>query len=119
MNIAGPEIPGIIRQFDYRKKTKINSVETQKKFVKKDIVLNVSLRDALIRFGIMIVLPILILIIDKHLVIYTAPIMTYLFVSAITHFCAVKYVWQHYLQHKALPPLPAYGENPDYPEESI
>ena len=91
----------------------------RKRIAGMDIVLNVGFEDALIRFGLMIFLPLLVFLIDKHLIIYTAPIMAYLFISAITHFCLIKYVWRRYIKHEPPPPLPAYGNDPNYPEESV
>ncbi len=84
-----------------------------------DIVLNVSFKDSLIRFGIMLLLPVLMLIIDRHLVIYTAPVIAYLFITAITHFCWVKYIWRRYVKHDPPPVLPDYGKDPNYPAESL
>jgi hypothetical protein len=95
------------------------SSNTQRKFVRHGIALNVSYRDALIRFGVTILLPIVLLIIDKHIVIYAAPVMAYLFTTAIIHFCIIKYAWHRYIKHDPAPALAPYGEDPNYPEESI
>lgn len=97
----------------------VNSRNRRKRIAGHDIVLNVNFKDAMIRFGIMLLLPLLTLIIDKHLIIYTAPVMAYLFLSAIVHFCVVKYIWHRYIKHEPGPVLPAYGDDPNYPEESI
>jgi hypothetical protein len=96
-----------------------NSSKTRNKFVRHGITLNVSYKDALIRFGITILLPIVLLLIDKHIVIYAAPVMAYLFTTGIIHFCVVKYVWHRYIKHDPAPALVPYGEDPNYPEESI
>jgi hypothetical protein len=85
---------------------------------KRDIVQNVDFKDAMIRFGITLLLPILMLVVDKHLIIYTAPVMAYLFTSAIFHFCVIKYIWHRYLKQEGKPAAEVYGKNPDYPEES-
>ncbi len=119
MNIIEPAAPVILRKHDHLRETKNSSADLQGRFASNDIILNVSIKDALIRFGIMIILPILALVFDKHLVIYTAPPMTYLFVSAITHFCIIKYLWHHFVKHEASPALKGYGQDPNYPEESI
>jgi len=84
-----------------------------------DIVLNVNFKEALIRFGITLLLPVLALVIDGNLIIYTAPAMAYLFVSAIVHFCVVKYLWHRYIRHQPISPRKAYGEDLNYPEELI
>ncbi|HEY4876797.1 MAG TPA: hypothetical protein VIH86_14560 [Puia sp.] len=86
---------------------------------KRDLVVNVNFKDALIRFGITLLLPILALVIDSRMMIYTAPVMAYLFVSAIIHFCVFKYLWHRYIRHEPTPPRKPYGEDPNYPEESI
>jgi hypothetical protein len=85
----------------------------------KDITLNISLRDLLIRFGLTIFIPIIALLIDAHLVIYTTPIIVYLFITMLTRFCLVKYLWQHYVMNQRTPMAKAYGKDPDYPEETI
>jgi hypothetical protein len=91
----------------------------QRKIAKHDLVSNVNFKDAMIRFGVTLLLPILMLVIDEHLVIYTAPVMAYLFLSAIIHFCVIKYLWRRYITHKPAPVRKAYGQDPDYPEESV
>ena len=73
----------------------------------------------MIRFGITLFLPLSMLLIDKHLIIYTAPIIAYLFMSGITHFCVIKYLWHRYIKHEPAQDLRAYGEDPEYPEETI
>ena len=92
---------------------------TTKRVAGRDIVLNVNFKESLIRFGVMIILPLLMLLIDKHLIIYTAPVLAYLFITAITHFCIIKYVWHRIIKHEPAVALPKYGEDPNYPEESF
>jgi hypothetical protein len=90
-----------------------------KKTTGKDVALNVSFQDALIRCGILILIPLMLLLIDKHLIIYSAPVLAYLFMSAITRFCWVKYAWHRYIKHDPKPVLPPYGQDQNYPEESV
>ena len=85
----------------------------------KDMLPNVGFKDAVIRFGITILIPMLLLLIDKHLIIYAAPLMAYLLVSAIGHFCVVKFLWHRYAKKESAPVLPPYGTDPNYPEESV
>jgi hypothetical protein len=85
----------------------------------KDINLNVNLKDLLIRFGLTIVIPIIALLINVHLVIYTAPIIGYLFITTLTRFCVIKYLWHYYVLSQRTPITIAYGEDPNYPEETI
>jgi hypothetical protein len=85
----------------------------------RDIPLNVSINESLIRFGILILLPILTLLIDKHLMYYVIPICTYLFLTALAQFCIVKYIWHRFVKHDPPVEAPPYGEDPNYPDESI
>ena len=98
---------------------KSNLLHVPIKIAGKDIALNVSFKDAMMRFGITLFLLMLMLIIDKHLIIYTAPVMAYLFISGITHFCVIKYAWHRFLKHEPPAEVPPYGENLNYPEESL
>src|ERR1700722_18889389 len=85
----------------------------------KDINLNVSLKDLLIRSGLTVFIPIIVLLINVHLVIYTAPIIGYLFVTTLTRFCVIKYLWHYYILDQRIPITIAYGKDPNYPEETI
>ena len=85
----------------------------------KDISLNVNLKDLLIRFGLTIFIPIIALLINVHLVIYTAPVIGYLFITTLTRFCVIKYMWHYYVLSERTPITIAYGEDPNYPEETI
>ena len=84
-----------------------------------DIILNVSFQESMIRFGVLLILPMLVLFIDKHLVIYTAPIIGYLMITAVIQFCVIKYAWHRYIKHEPPPVKPEYGKDPNYPEESL
>jgi hypothetical protein len=85
----------------------------------KDIVLNVTFKDALIRCGVAIFLPILAMIITKKWVIYTTPVMFYLFVSALVRFCLIKYTWHRFIIGDRGPAIKDYGKDVNYPEESL
>jgi hypothetical protein len=91
----------------------------KRKVAGRDIILNVSFQDSMIRFGAMVLLPIVVLMIDKNLVIYTAPILAYLFITALTQFCIIKYIWHRYIKHEPEPVETEYGKDPHYPEESV
>lgn len=95
------------------------SPEVWKRNRGKDLNLNVRFKDALIRGGLTILIPIVALVINVHLVIYTAPIVTYLFVTALTRFCVVKHLWHYYILNERMPILKPYGMDPDYPEEML
>lgn len=85
----------------------------------KDITLNVGLKDLLIRFGLTILIPIAALLVDPNLVIYTAPIIAYLFITTLTRFCVIKHLWHYYVLNQRNPITKAYGKDENYPEETI
>ena len=103
MEIIKPKIPGVV----------------WKRNGGKDIVQNVSFKDALIRFGLTIVLPIIALLINVHWVIYTAPVIAYLFLTALVRFCVIKYLWHHFIMRENAPAMKGYGKDVNYPEESL
>ena len=84
-----------------------------------DIRLNVSFQDSLIRFGILFLLPMMVLLIDKHFLIYLAPIMGYLFITALIQFCLIKYIWHRFFKGEIPSPTHVYGSDLNYPEESV
>jgi hypothetical protein len=98
--------------------TAINQL-IRKKNSGKDISLNVSLKGLLLRFGLTVFIPITVLLINVHLVIYTAPIIAYLFITTLTRFCLIKYLWHYYVLNQRIPITIAYGNDPNYPEETI
>ncbi len=85
----------------------------------KDIVLNLTFQDSLIRFGILLFLPMLVLLVARHYVIYTAPVSAYLLMTALIEFCPIKYFWHRVIKHESDPVQPEYGKDPHYPDESI
>jgi hypothetical protein len=119
--MKGNDINGHMERLEFKQPavTKVNFPHVPIQMSGKDIRLNVSFKDAMIRFGITLVLPMIMLLIDKRLIIYTAPVMAYLFISGITHFCILKYAWHRIIRHEAPEPPPPYGENINYPEESV
>jgi hypothetical protein len=84
----------------------------------KDLTLNVQFKDALIRGGLTILIPIVALLINVHLVIYTAPIVVYLFATSLTRYCVVKYLWQYYILNNRTLVTKPYGMDPNYPDET-
>lgn len=83
-----------------------------------DLELNLSLTNVLIRFGFVFLLPIVAMLIDRRLVVYTVPLCMYLLMTAMLKFCPINYFWQRYINHEALPHH-EYGNDPNYPDESI
>lgn len=119
MNTNNIDSPVVKLKIEQPVVTKVIFFHVPIKVAGKDIRLNVNFKDAMIRFGITLVLPMIMLLIDPHLIIYTAPVMAYLFLSGITHFCVIKYVWHRFIKHEPPAALPPYGENLNYPEESV
>ena len=91
----------------------------RRKISPHDIPLNVTLKEAMVRFGFVLLLPIAVLFIDKHLIIYTVPVVIYLFITGITRYCIIKHVWRQVINHE--PPIssPPYGKDINYPDESV
>lgn len=87
--------------------------------VKHDIVLNVGFKDIMIRVVIALLIPMLTAFTDTHLIIYISPVIFYLFVSALTRFCIVKYAWCRFIKHEPALQSPTYGKDLNSPEESI
>lgn len=98
---------------------KENNKIPKRKIGRNDIPLNVTLKEAMIRFGIMLLIPIAALYIDKHLIIYTTPVVIYLFITGITRFCIIKRIWRRVIKHEGPFPTPKYGEDVNYPDETV
>jgi hypothetical protein len=89
----------------------------KRKIAPNDIAFNVTPREAMIRFGVMLLLPIALLFVDKHLIIYSVPVVIYLFITGITRYCIVKYVWRRVIKHKGPIASAPYGKDISYPDE--
>jgi hypothetical protein len=98
---------------------KVNFLHVPIRLRGKEVTLNVGVREGVMRIGIAIGLPILMLVIDARLMVYTTPVLIYLFITGIDHFCIFKYWWYRYVKHQPTPDLPPYGQDPNYPEESL
>ena len=105
LKLIHPVIPVIIPL----KKIKINN----------DIVLNVGFKDVMIRVAIALIISMLISFADTHLIIYISLVIFYLFISALTRFCIVKYVRHRFIKHEPALHQPKYGKDPNSPEESV
>ena len=60
---------------------------------KPELATNISLRGTLIRMIVGLLLPVFVLLVDRHLLIWVAPISMYLFICALTHFDVIKWLW--------------------------
>ncbi|HVU98478.1 MAG TPA: hypothetical protein VHE34_24810 [Puia sp.] len=57
-------------------------------------VLNLSLRESLLRGLAAILIPMLILLIDHRLIVYFLPVIVYLYITAMVHICPIKHTWR-------------------------
>lgn len=73
--------------------------------------MNIGFRESLIRGAISIHIPVPLLFMNPYLMICAAPIMFYLMTSALTHFCTIKYIWQHWAKHQRTPELNCFAED--------
>jgi hypothetical protein len=58
-----------------------------------ELATNVSLRATLIYAVAGVLLPVFVLLIDRHLLIWVAPISMYMLICALTHFDVIKWMW--------------------------
>ena len=63
--------------------------------------LNLSLRESLLRGAAAVVLPMLLLLIDHHIILYVSPVIVYLYITAIAHICPIKHAWRRWVSRKA------------------
>jgi hypothetical protein len=61
--------------------------------VRPDLATNISLRATLIYAIAGVLLPVFVLLIDHHLLIWVAPISMYMLICALTHFDVIKWMW--------------------------
>ena len=61
--------------------------------VRPELATNISLRSTLIYAVIGVLLPVFVLLIDHHLLIWVAPISMYMLICALTHFDVIKWMW--------------------------
>jgi len=70
-------------------------------------MLNVSLRESFIRgLGAIFILIPSLTFTDHRVLFWTLPVVAYLYVTALSHFCIIRYAWRHWLHHKKDPLLP-------------
>lgn len=66
----------------------------KKRWIDNDIILNMGFRETLVRGGIVLFLLWPLLAINPTLLIYAAPVMSYLLITVLLHVCYFKYAWQ-------------------------
>lgn len=70
-----------------------------------DIVLNVGFGESIIRGMIAIFVPWPFLLMGHEMLIAAAPVMFYLFITALTHFCFIRCAWEHWFKHLPTQPV--------------
>ncbi|HTJ13451.1 MAG TPA: hypothetical protein VL547_15560 [Dinghuibacter sp.] len=75
-------------------------------FIGTDLMLNVGLKESFIRgfVGIFVLVPLFGLI-DHRVLWFGSPVIAYLYVSALSHFCVIRYMWRHWVKHEKDPLL--------------
>jgi hypothetical protein len=68
--------------------------------VKNDITFNVSFKESLTRGFIAVFQPSFYVLVDHYLIFVAIPISVYLYITALSHFCPIRYAWRHYIKHK-------------------
>lgn len=91
----------------------------KKRWIDNDIILNMGFRESLIRGAIVLFLPWILLAINHNLLLYAAPVMVYLLVTALIHFCFIKYAWQHWVKHIPDPEVCDISKELDIPFDHI
>ena len=61
-----------------------------------ELQLNLNLRECLIRGGIALVIPASMVLINPRLIFFAAPVIVYLYITAIIHYCPIKHWWRRY-----------------------
>jgi hypothetical protein len=88
----------------------------RKSWWNKDVNLNVSPAEALIRLIIAFALPMLLIWFqDTFFIVLVCVVSGYLFMSVLMLFCFVKYCWRHYVVHKSDPKV----KDPNIPVEKL
>ena len=91
----------------------------KKRWIDNDIVLNMGFRESLVRGGIVLFLPWPLLAINPSMLVYAAPVMSYLLITALLHFCFVKYAWQHWVLKIKNPEVCDFAKEMGIPVDSI
>jgi|GEM_PF-3463512 len=56
---------------------------------------------------------------NHNLLFYAAPEMSYLLVTALLHFCFIKYAWQHRVLKMKMPEVFDFAKEMDIPADSF
>jgi hypothetical protein len=91
----------------------------KKRWIDNDIILNMGFRESLIRGIIVLFLPWALLAINHNLILYAAPVMSYLLFTALIHFCFIKWAWQHWVLKMKTPEVCDFSKELDVPVDHI
>lgn len=91
----------------------------KKRWIDNDIILNMGLRESWIRGALVLFIPWPLLAINPTLLLYAAPVMSYLLITALLHFCFIKYAWQHWVLKMKTPEVCDFAKEMDVPVDSI
>ena len=108
------EVPAKINEIK-----KIPLAVLKKRWIDNDIVLNMGFRESLMRGAIVLFLPWILLAINHNLLLYAAPVMTYLLITALIHFCFIKWAWQHWVLKMKTPEVCDFAKEMDVPVSHI
>ncbi len=96
-----------------------NETTNKKTWLEKDIILNVGFKESIVRCMVSIFLPWPFVMAGHALLLYVAPVMFYLFVSGLTHFCLIRYAWRHFVKHIPDPLICDFATDLDIPVNAI
>ena len=71
--------------------------------VSKELSLNLSLKESLLRGMTAILLPMALLLIDHRILLFISPLIVYLFITALTHICPIKSIWYRRVRKQSSP----------------
>ncbi len=91
----------------------------KRRWLDNDIILNMGFRESLVRGAIILFLPWPLLAINHNLLLYAAPVMSYLLITALLHFCFIKFAWQHWVLKMKTPEVCDFSKEMDIPVDSI
>jgi hypothetical protein len=74
-----------------------NTAVASKAMRSKEMVLNLGFEECLGRGLVAIFLPMVLILVNHDLVFFAAPVMSYLLITALTHFCILKHAWHSWV----------------------
>lgn len=93
-------------------------ITNKKTWLEKDITLNVGFEESMKRCLIALFAP-MPLLVNHTLLLAAIPVMFYLFVTGLMHFCPIQYIWQHWVKHIPDPEICDFAIDLHVPVETI